>query len=286
MTSKPIVFLCLATLLLGGCKKREENDFLKELPDASAKAAPAAPRMREVALQAEAPPQRYIALTHTLQIDSSAAKLPQVFEDTLKRCEQAGCDILSSSLQRETEYAGPSATLSARLPPKAVETFLTGFGEDAEVVQHGRDAEDKTDEVIDADARIRNLTELRDRLRAMQSAHTGSIKDVLEIQRQLTETQSQLDTIHGTRKALANQTEKVAVNIQFHARTSVAERSFFAPVTTAWNEAGQVLMSSVGGLITFVAAVLPWLLIAIPAGYGLRLLWRKVRSRKQALARQ
>ncbi|MFT3736937.1 MAG: DUF4349 domain-containing protein [Rhodocyclaceae bacterium] len=230
------------------------------------------------AKQAAAPSRRYIALSHQLVVDSSATNLQKVYDAATQRCLQAGCEILNASLQRETSYAPPNATLSVRMPPQAVDAFLAGFNGDAEVVQHSRNAEDKTDAVIDTEARLNNLTQLRDRLRSMLASRSGSIKDVIEIERQLADTQSQLDSYSGLRKALANETEKVALHIQFRTRPGVAERSFFGPVISAWHEAGHVIMTSLGGLITFCAALLPWLLIIVPAGWGVRRLWRKWRA--------
>ncbi|MEC5386392.1 DUF4349 domain-containing protein [Uliginosibacterium sp. H3] len=228
---------------------------------------------------AQAPAQRFIALSHQLTVETESAVLQRVFEDTIRRCEAAGCEVLSSSLSHGDAYAPPSANLSARIPPEALNGFLGGLDNGGKVIQHQRQAEDKTGEVVDAEARIANLTELRDRLRAMLASRPGGIKDVLEVERELAETQSKLDRMRGLRKALANQTEKVAVNIQFQARPSIAEQSFFAPVVSAWHQAGRVLMSSIGGVITFIAAVLPWLLIAVPCVWLLRTLWRRRKAR-------
>jgi len=36
-----------------------------------------------------------------------------------------------------------------------------------------------------------------------------------------------------------------------------------------------VFAASIGGLIDFMAAVTPWLIVLVPAGMGLRALWRR-----------
>jgi len=47
----------------------------------------------------------------------------------------------------------------------------------------------------------------------------------------------------------------------------------------ALRNAGSVLAESVGSLITFVAAVLPWLLLVVlPLGWLTRVLWRRRRA--------
>ena len=226
--------------------------------------------------------RRYLALKHQLEIELPAANLQQVFDATLKKADALGAELLNASINRETAYSPPSASISLRLPPEAVGKFLDGVEQSGKVLRHQREAEDKTDEVIDADARIANLTELRDRLRRMLAEKPAQIKDVLEIEKQLAETQSSLDTINGVRKALSKQTDSVAVQIEFSAATSISEGSFFAPMAHAWNQAGNVLMSSAGDLITFIAAILPWLVILIPAFWAIRKVWRRWRNRRSA----
>ena len=71
------------------------------------------------------------------------------------------------------------------------------------MLSHGRTAEDKTDAVIDADVHIKNLTELRDKLRIILIDKSAEFKDVIGVKRELAYKQSQLDSMNGERKALA-----------------------------------------------------------------------------------
>ncbi|MDB5801854.1 MAG: hypothetical protein JWL63_2793 [Rhodocyclales bacterium] len=227
--------------------------------------------------------QRHIALRHQLVIETRNAALQSIFEEAVRRCEQLGCEVPSAGQRKGNEYEPPSASLTARIPPAALDAFLAGFGQDAEVVQHSRQSEDKTNAVIDTEARLRNLNDLRERLRTMLASHPGKIADVLEIQRELTQTQAELDSLNGIRKALADETEKIALSIDFRGRASMRERGFLRPVASAWNHAGETLMSSLASLITFIAAVLPWLVILVPGFVALRKLWRRWKARRAVL---
>jgi hypothetical protein len=146
-------------------------------------------------------------------------------------------------------------------------------------MQHHRDSEDKTDAVIDAEARIKNLTEFRDSLRAMLTDKSAKFKDLIEVQRELVDTQSQLDTIQGVRKVLAQETELVAVNIDFTAKRGITEQGFFSPVAQAFENAGRVMMESFAAVITFFVTILPWLIFGIPMIILLRKLWSKIKSK-------
>ncbi len=224
--------------------------------------------------------RRYIAMRHQLLVELPADRMQAVFDTTARQCEQLHCQMLSADYNRATQYAPPSASIALRIPPAALASLLQGLAANGEVLQHHRQSEDKTDQVIDADARIKNMTELRDRLRAMLASGKGSLKDIVEVERELANTQAQLDSIAGVRKVLAQETEMVAVSIDFQAIAGLRDAGFFAPVARAWHESGEVMMSSVAAIISFLAAVLPWLVIVLPLFIGLRRLWRKFRARR------
>ncbi len=228
---------------------------------------------------AEATVKRYIAMRHALTVETPAEQMQAAFDATAAHCEQLKCQILSANFNRATPSSPPSASLSVRVPPRSVEIFLTGLAKSGEVLQHHRDSEDKTDAVIDADARIKNLTEFRDNLRAMLSDKSAKFKDLIEVQRELVNTQSELDSINGVRKILAQETELVAVNIDFTAAQGIAEQGFFSPVAQAFKNAGGNMMDSIASVITFIVTIMPWLLIGIPVLMLLRKFWFRFKKR-------
>ena len=219
--------------------------------------------------------KKYIALRHHLQIETAAEKMQASFDAALKHCEALSCQLLSANFNRETPYSPPSASLSVRVPPRNVAIFLSGLAKNGEVMQHGRESEDKTNQVVDADARISNLTNLRDRLRLMLSDKTAKFKDIIEVELELANTQSELDSMTNVRKILALETDLVAVNIDFTAAQGITEQGFFAPVLRAFKNAGQVFMESIATVITFLMAAIPWLLIGIPIVWLVRRYWLK-----------
>ena len=201
------------------------------------------------------------------------------FDASIKHCEALNCQMLSANYNKETPYSPPSASLYVRIPPRNVEIFLSGLANSGEVMQHGRDSEDKTSQVVDTDARIKNLTELRDRLRAMLGDKAAKFKDIIDVERELANTQSQLDALSSMRKVLSQETDLVAVNINFTAAQGITEQGFFAPVARAFKNAGSVMMESFGSVITFVMGAIPWLLIGIPIIWLVRKYWAKIKTK-------
>jgi hypothetical protein len=220
---------------------------------------------------------RYIALRHSLTLETPAEKLKTVYEGLIKRCLPTQCELLIANYSRETDGNLPSASLEMRIQPKLADGFVASLNQEAEVLAHNRGSEDRTDQVIDVEAQLKNLTQLRDQLRSMLSQKQGSLKDTLDVQRELANTQSRLDALTGTRKALANETEKVAVSIALQAKRESLPRQVWSPLKDAWHSIGEVMASSLAFIITFVAAVLPWLIIGLPVLWLARYLWRRRR---------
>lgn len=235
--------------------------------------------LTEISEPANNNPKKYIALRYHLQIETAAEKMQASFDAAVKHCEALNCQLLTANFNRETPYSPPSASLSVRVPPRNVSIFLSGLAKNGEVMQHGRDSEDKTNQVIDAEARITNLTNLRDRLRLMLNDKSAKFKDIIDVERELANTQSELDSMTSIRKMLALETDLVAVNIDFTAAQGITEQGFFAPVARALKNAGQVLMESMASVITFVMAAIPWILIGIPVIWLVRRYWVKFKHK-------
>jgi hypothetical protein len=149
------------------------------------------------------------------------------------------------------------------------------------IVQHTTESEAKTTAVVDTEARIRNLAGFGDNLRVMLAKPSTTVKDSVEIQQQLTEVQSQLDSETAQRKILTNETEKVAVTISFRIERTT-EGSGFKAIGNAFRESGSVLGESIASLITVVVAIIPWLIVSVPLLWLLRKMWRKFRRGRRA----
>ena len=223
--------------------------------------------------------KKYIALRHNLTIETPAENMQASFDAAVKHCEQLNCQMLGANYNKETPYSPPSAYLSVRVPPRNVEVFLSGLATNGEITQHGRESEDKTNQVVDADARIKNLTDFRDQLRVMLTDKSAKFKDLIEVQRQLVNTQSELDSYMSMRKILSQETDFVAVNINFMATQGITEQGFFAPVARALKDAGRVMMESFGSVITFLMSAIPWLLIGVPLLLLVRKYWAKIKAK-------
>ena len=209
----------------------------------------------------------------SLQTDADAVET--AWRQANEACAAAGCEVLNSTLVRDDQRRPAHAQLELRIAPDKLDGFLAEVSALGSVGQHSKTAEDKTDEVIDTEARLKNMSEFRDNLRRLMATPGAKLKDVIEVERELVRVQSELDSLASRRKALASQTDMVHVSLSFMARASVLETGVWSPVSEAVTGAGRMLARSVAGLINVVVVLLPWGLLLAVLGWGARLLWRR-----------
>jgi hypothetical protein len=228
---------------------------------------------------------RFIAVTHRFVVEASETELAKAWESVLKSCEHLDCEVLSSSITSKTASSPPKGEISLRIAPGNLDRFFDSLTQMVTVIEHTTESADKTTEVVDTEAKLKNKTEFRDRLRRMLAKSPGSVKEVIEVERELADVQAEIDSLSTIQKSLQNQTQKIAVYIEFMPKRSVSRTGALAPIANAWNQSGSVIAESLGSLIIFIVAIIPWLVLIIPAIWIIAKLLRR-RSRKKASAQK
>jgi hypothetical protein len=228
---------------------------------------------------------RFVAVRHKLEIVEAGSGLPKSVEAVVVFCGTIQCEMLSSSVTNETAILSPSGNIVARVAPQDLNKFLDFVGKQGKIAEHGTESEDKTAAVVDVEAKLKNQTDFRDSLRRMLTKPGVSVADLLQIQEKLAEAQAELDSEATQRKILANETEKVYVEIAFHAEQRTVSRGAFTSVGEALRDSGSVLGDSLATLITVVAAIIPWSIVIVPGLWFLIKAVRRFRERRRASAK-
>ena len=234
--------------------------------------------LERVALAAS--PQRYIAETHKFEVIAPEAELEKSVESLLAFCATIQCEVVSSSVTTRAEDSTPSGSISLRVAPQDAGKLFAQAEKLGKIAQHTTEREDKTTAVVDSEAKIKNLTTFRDNLRSMLAKPSATVKDLVEIQQQLMETQSQLDSETAQRKLLANETEKILVEFSFRVPRNAANASSWTQIGNAFRQSGQVLADSTAAVIITVVAIIPWLILILPLLWLARKIWRKLRRNR------
>ena len=223
--------------------------------------------------------QRFIAERDAIQLVTSESQLESAWESVVTFCRTIRCEVISSGITMRTPQSVPSGMVSMRVAPEDLQKLLSHLQGLGKIAQHTSDREDETNAVIDTDAKIKNLTAFRDNLRAMLARPSATISNIVEIDKQLTDTQAELDTETAERKVLADETEKVALEVSFRVPET-------APITTGLSEiwdslrgAGSTLGDSLANLITTIVFLIPWLLALLPCSWLLIKAWKRSRRR-------
>jgi hypothetical protein len=174
-----MALLALAGMLaLAGCNQRHDTVSMEPAPPPAPMAGGAGMKQSRAAnVQAEdaaaaAPAQdemaqRFLAVRQELNVEVPQAQLADAWGQVRDLCATLRCELLTATLLRETPQQPGNALLEMRVAPADVDRLLGTLAGVATIVSQNTISEDKTTEVIDVEARIKNRTDFRDSLRLM-----------------------------------------------------------------------------------------------------------------------
>lgn len=111
------------------------------------------------------------------------------------RIEQLGGYVADTTTGEEIVH------LSARVPAGQLESFLDEVGALGEEKTRSLTGQDVSEEYADIEAELANLVALRDRLRTLLE-RAEKVKEVLEVERELTRVQTRIDWITGRKERI------------------------------------------------------------------------------------
>ncbi|MCI5050610.1 MAG: DUF4349 domain-containing protein [Rickettsiales bacterium] len=289
--------LVCAALLLSGCFDDEQAMFeeyssgvpmsqevalMHDADMAFGGAAPQAARSMKMtspgamAMDRSQVKNKRIAETHHMAIHTAADKLQARFRRDYLKCIELGCEILTSQVNR-----GSNGHLNARIAPEKLVDYLDYLGSgEGEVESHQVSSDDKTLQYIDTEERLKNLEALRDRLRKLlDSPKAEKVNEILQIERELTRVQSQIDAQTAQLRHLSTITGKATVNVNYTVPYRMADISYDR-FKNSFRQAWQGLLNNTASVVRFVGETLPWIPVII-VGFWLfalilRMIFRKV----------
>lgn len=270
----------LLGVMLCGCGKKEEMAAADAAAPtamvADKRLAEAAPEPAAEGSTQSAQVQRHIELHHNMDIEVPADKLEALWRARMDACQPPACEVVSASVENQRDDVA-SAQLSLRIVPAQAGKLIETLEHSGHVTRHEMSQTDRTNEVVDYQARLANQKALRDRLRALVAGKVDKVRDLLEVERELARVQGEIDSLEGQIRATLAVTEKINFEISFHSPVSIAHPGTWSPVRNAWSQAGSTFAGSVAALLYVVAGGLPWFFVLWLLIWGLRRLlrWRK-----------
>ena len=169
----------------------------------------------------------------------------------------------------ESSYSGSSRSLSLtlRVPQEHYESFLAAAAQAGNLVNKSEQAEDVTNQYMDLEARLANLTAQRTRLQELQ-ASAENLADLLEIESSLSDVQYQLESYQSQLDWYSNQVEccTVYVSLEEVQTYTPASDSFGARLRSALQGGWSGFVSGVQNLAVLLVGAWPAIVIGAVGG--------------------
>jgi uncharacterized small protein (DUF1192 family) len=245
--------------------------------------APAPTVVQEQSVPAE--PQRAAMVVRAVKLtlitpDFAAARAGI---DTIVRRYQGYLDRLN--VRADTGSArGLSATL--RLPAGQVDTGLNDLKQLGRLMDESQNISDITGQYVDLAARLSNARNSEQRLLELMRERAGNLKDVVEMEREISSVREQIERMEAQRKDLNNKEQFATIQLElaeeYHAQPGPPPPSTAAQVQSAAVEGVQSAAENAVEITLFVLrygpAFIIWLAALGPLCFILRRLHGRIRN--------
>jgi len=296
MKHSVFVSLAILGLSLSGCSDQAEN--MTESFDSVDEAAGFAsePALSVVAGDADAAatdsdsnipvsiPQ--IAYSYQYGFRIEASKMASAQRTHADLCEKQGPKVCHVLNMEQSGVEGDYATGRLQIEVAAPQARAFGSKLTNSVTEDGGTqissaikGEDLTKRIVDTEARLRTRKLLAERLTELLRTRKGTVKELVEAERGVAQVNEEIDQAASWLADMKGRVafSKMTIEYQSGKRSS---GGFFRPIREAFNDISSTLGSTVAFLITFLAAIVPWLMIFGAIVWALRKLkWWPFRKR-------
>jgi hypothetical protein len=113
-----------------------------------------------------------------------------------------------------TAEQGRALTATLQIPTARLDEAIAGLKALGRVTSEGVDGEDVTQQSVDLDARLANARNSEKRLTAILATRTGDLDDVLAVEREISRTRGEIESMEAQRKALDRRITYATVDLQ------------------------------------------------------------------------
>lgn len=127
------------------------------------------------------------------------------------RAAQVGGSVAREEVGGDAQHR--AATMVLRLPPAAMASFVDWVAARALLESRHVESTEVTRQFFDRDLAIRNLEITMTRLEELAKRPNAELKDVIEIEREMTRVRGQVETLRGEQRFLADQIARATITI-------------------------------------------------------------------------
>ena len=217
-----------------------------------------------------APKARRRQLIKTATVSLRVDSVEDTVEGLRAIAQQYQGDILSLNASQNQDR--PSANVQLSIPQDKLDAALEAAAKLGSVEQRNVSANDVTNQIVDADARLRNLRRTEQQyLKIMDRA--GAIKDVLAVTEQLSRTRQQIEQIDAQLKSLREQVaySTLTINVQQKQAAIALDNPLGEQLGNTWTRATRSMGDLTVGLLKatlWLLAYTPYWILLVGVGWG------------------
>lgn len=205
-------------------------------------------------------------LIRRITMQAETEDMDALLSDINGRIAALGGYIESRNVQNGSQYSGyryRSAKLVIRIPAENLDSFVQQVGQTSNVVSTTESSDDVTMQYVDTESRLKVLRTEEARLLQFLS-EAQSISEVLEIEKRLTEIQSEIETLTSRLNTYDNLVSygTVTLNInEVEVYTEVREEdpSMWEEITEGFNHSVTSLLAAGRAIVVFLLSASPYL---------------------------
>ncbi|HEY9866757.1 MAG TPA: DUF4349 domain-containing protein [Candidatus Obscuribacterales bacterium] len=276
-----ILGLIVSILALSSCggTANETNSAKMMNPPASAPAPLGATEGLEMANsapeQTTPEPKKQSQLIKRAQLTLIVQSIHQTTESITEIIKKQQGDILKFEAQKSPDNSQrQTAYLEFRVPQQRLETTLNALAKLGTVENQMITAEDVSDQLVDVQARLRNLRKSEEMILKIME-RSGSVGDVLKAANELSTIRESIERIDAQLRNLQNQVAYSTINLRIESLVSVSQapENLGLRVQETWGKATDTMGEFTWllvGLVLWLLAFSPYLLIMGGGIYGYR----------------
>jgi hypothetical protein len=270
--AKFVLSTLLGGILLVSCSAAEVQQAGEQVGELEARVtteagdSPQAQAPNESQQTTESVPKSPPQLVKTAQLALTVESIDETLEAVSNIAKQQQGDILGLEDKKpQNSYSRPKASMQIRVPQANLEPTLDALAQLGTVESRNLSAEDVSNQLVDFQARLRNLRKQESLLLDIME-RSGSVGDVLKVAQELNNIRQAIEQIDAQYKNLRNRVAYSTINLQLEAAvaSSTAQPPLTSEVENAWKNATQSVGDFTTDLIRFgiwLAAYSPYLLV-------------------------
>lgn len=217
----------------------------------------------------------------TAEIDLETKNYTKAIESIISTVKEKGGYIQSSKSYGSYDDNSRGANYVIRMPKNYFDEFITNVGNLGKITSSSTQGENISSQYYDTEAHLKALKVQEDRLLELLKK-SGSLKDILEIENQLSNVRYQIESLTSSLKNWDNQVDYSTININVHEVSvlTVKPVSLGDKIKKTFNDSLKSLGSLFRIILLVVVALVPYLIIIIPVSIIVYILMKK-RKKKE-----